>query len=180
MVKRTARRSPRPGTQALSHVDAGGKARMVDVSAKAETARRAVARAVVEMAPATMAKLAAGAAPKGAVFAAARLAGIQAAKKTSELIPLCHPLAISAVSVDLESTSARRLEIRAEVATTGRTGVEMEALTAAAVAALTVYDMLKAIEKGIRIGPIELVSKDGGKSGPWRRSKERRNAATAR
>ncbi len=151
----------------LSHLDERGAARMVDVSAKAETARTAIAEAVVRMQPATLALIQQGGIPKGDVFATARIAGIMAAKKTHELIPLCHPLAITGVTVDLEPTGEDSLRIHATVKTTGKTGVEMEALTAASVAALTVYDMCKAVEKGIRIEAVRLLEKHGGKSGDW-------------
>ncbi|GMV84534.1 MAG: cyclic pyranopterin monophosphate synthase accessory protein 3 [Dehalococcoidia bacterium] len=151
----------------LSHLDERGAARMVDVSAKAETARTAVAQAVVRMLPATLALIQQGGIAKGDVFATARIAGIMAAKKTHELIPLCHPLAITGVNVDLAPASEDSLVIHATVKTTGKTGVEMEALTAASVAALTVYDMCKAVEKGIRVESIRLLEKHGGKSGDW-------------
>ena len=135
----------------LSHVDERGAARMVDVSEKSETARTAIAEATVRMQPATLALIQGGGIAKGDVFATARIAGIMAAKKTHELIPLCHPLAITGVTVDLAPEGDSALVVRATVKTTGKTGVEMEALTAASVAALTVYDMCKAVEKGIRI-----------------------------
>lgn len=151
----------------LSHLDERGAARMVDVSAKAETARMAVAEAVVRMLPATLALIQQGGIAKGDVFATARIAGIMAAKKTHELIPLCHPLAITGVSVDLARGGEDSLVIHATVKTTGKTGVEMEALTAASVAALTVYDMCKAVEKGIRVESVRLLEKHGGKSGDW-------------
>lgn len=151
----------------LSHLDERGAARMVDVSAKAETARTAVAEAVVRMLPATLALIQQGGIAKGDVFATARIAGIMAAKKTHELIPLCHPLAITGVNVELTPAGQDSLVIHATVKTTGKTGVEMEALTAASVAALTVYDMCKAVEKGIRIESVRLLEKHGGKSGDW-------------
>ena len=137
---------------------------MVDVSAKPETARSATAKARVVMLPETLAVIAGGTAAKGDVLGVARLAGIMAAKRTAELIPLCHPLPISAVTVDL-SLAPDAVEIQATVRTTGRTGVEMEALTAASIAALTVYDMCKAIDRGMRIDALRVVHKDGGKSG---------------
>ena len=149
---------------ALTHFDAAGNAAMVDVSAKPETARIATARATVTMRPETLAVIAGGTAAKGDVLGVARLAGIMAAKRTADLIPLCHPLPISAVKLDLAVT-ATAVEIEATVRTTGRTGVEMEALTAASVAALTVYDMCKAIDRGMRIDGLRVVHKDGGKSG---------------
>ncbi len=151
----------------LTHFDAAGQAHMVDVSDKPATAREAVAEGVVVMAPATLA-LARGGAAKGDVLGVARLAGIMGAKRTAELIPLCHPLPITRVALDLEPDEALPgIRIRASVRTTGQTGVEMEALTAVSVAALTVYDMLKAAEKGMRIEGIRLLSKTGGKSGQW-------------
>jgi cyclic pyranopterin phosphate synthase len=152
----------------LSHLDDRGAARMVDVSAKAESAREATAEALVAMLPATLRLILDGANPKGDVIATARIAGIMAAKRTPDLIPLCHPLPISAATVDLEPAGDRTLRIRATVRTTARTGVEMEALTAATVAALTVYDMCKAAEKGIRIESVRLLEKRGGRSGHWR------------
>ncbi len=151
----------------LTHFDGTGAAHMVDVSAKAETARAATARVRVLMQPATLAAIRAGTAKKGDVLGVARLAGIMAAKRTAELIPLCHPLPISAVSLTLEPASPDAVEISATVRTTGRTGVEMEALTAASIAALTVYDMCKAIDRGMRIEALRVVEKSGGKSGDF-------------
>ena len=149
----------------LTHLDERGQARMVDVGAKDVTQRRAVARALVRMTPATAAAIAAGDAPKGDVLATARIAGIQAAKRTSELIPLCHPLPLDKVTVDAEVDAAAGLvTITAEARVTARTGVEMEALTAASVAALTVYDMVKGIERGVEIASVALLEKTGGKS----------------
>jgi cyclic pyranopterin phosphate synthase len=151
---------------ALTHFDAAGKAQMVDVSGKAETARVAVARGSVSMAPETLALVAAGTAAKGDVLGVARLAGIMAAKRTADLIPLCHPLALTKVAVDLTADAGTgRVLIEARVQTTGRTGVEMEALTAVSVAALTVYDMVKAVDRSMVIGEIRLALKEGGKSG---------------
>ena len=149
----------------LTHLDEAGQARMVDVSEKPETVREAVAEAKVEMRPETARLLREGRTPKGDVFAAVRLAGIQAAKETSRLIPLCHPLPLTNVEVSptLEGTVAR---IRARVRTTARTGVEMEALTAASVAALTLYDMLKAVDRGMRLSA-RLLEKRGGASGTF-------------
>jgi cyclic pyranopterin monophosphate synthase len=148
----------------LSHLGDDGRARMVDVGAKDVTDRRAVAEAVVAMAPGTAAKVAAGDLPKGDVVAVARFAGIQAAKRTSELIPLCHPLPLSFVDVGVEVDAAAGLvRLTAEARTTGQTGVEMEAMTACSVAALTVYDMVKGVERGVRVGPVELRSKTGGR-----------------
>ncbi len=150
----------------LTHFDEQGGARMVDVSEKPATLRRAVARGHVRMAPATLALVTGGTAAKGDVLGVARLAGIMAAKRTADLIPLCHPLALSRVAVDLKADpDAGRVLIEAEVATTGPTGVEMEALTAVSVAALTVYDMLKAVDRGMVIGEVRLALKEGGKSG---------------
>jgi len=153
-------------TNTLTHLDAAGAARMVDVSAKAETMREATAKGRVVMKPETLALIRDGAAAKGDVLAAARLAGIMGAKRTSDLIPLCHPLAISSVTVELELT-ADAVEIAATVRVTGRTGVEMEALTAVSVAALTVYDMVKAVDRGMRIEAIRVVQKSGGASGDF-------------
>jgi len=151
----------------LSHIDATGRARMVDVSGKAATTREAVAEGFVRMSPATLDLALSGAGKKGDVRAVAEIAGVMAAKKTSELIPLCHPLAISKVEVRVEP-AAGGLSVTARVKTTGPTGVEMEALTAVSVACLTFYDMLKAAEKGMVIDAVRLVSKSGGKSGDWR------------
>jgi cyclic pyranopterin phosphate synthase len=154
----------------LTHLDEHGNARMVDVGAKPQTARRAVARAIVRMAPATAARVAAGDAPKGDVLGTARIAGIQAAKRTGELIPLCHPLPLDHVDVAAEVDAAGgTVTLTAEARVTARTGVEMEALTAASVAALTVYDMVKGIEKGVEIASVVLLEKSGGRSGDWRR-----------
>jgi cyclic pyranopterin phosphate synthase len=141
---------------------------MVDVSGKEVTRRRAVARAFVRMADATAAAVADGDAPKGDVLGVARIAGIQAAKRTGELIPLCHPLGLDHVDVRAEVVDGG-VAIEAEASVEGRTGVEMEAMTAASVAALTIYDMVKGIERGVRIESVELVAKSGGRSGDWRR-----------
>lgn len=148
----------------LTHFDDKGAAHMVDVSEKPVTSRVAVARGRVLMTPETLAMIDEGRAKKGDVLAVARLAGIMGAKKTSDLIPLCHPLAISKVSVEL-SVASDAVEIEATVKTTGQTGVEMEALTAVTIAALTVYDMVKAVDKSMHISDIRLVLKEGGKSG---------------
>ena len=156
------------GSGKLSHVDGEGKARMVDVSGKEATRRRAVAEAVIEVGPEVAAAIAADAVAKGPVFETARLAGIQAAKQAGQLIPLCHPLPLEHVAVDLE-LRGEEVHIRAEAALTGKTGVEMEALTAATVAALTVYDMCKAISKTMTIRCVRLLEKSGGKSGDWQR-----------
>ena len=157
-------------TERLTHLDEHGAARMVDVGDKDVTQRRAVARAVVRMSPQTAAAVAAGDAPKGDVLGTARLAGIQAAKRTAELIPLCHPLALDVADVQAEvDAAAGTVTLTAEARVTARTGVEMEALTAATVAALTVYDMVKGLDRGVEIGPVHLVEKSGGRSGDWRR-----------
>ncbi|MCO7231050.1 MULTISPECIES: cyclic pyranopterin monophosphate synthase MoaC [unclassified Cobetia] len=157
----------------LTHLNARGEAHMVDVADKQETRREARASARVSMLPATLALLAEGGLPKGDVLATARIAGIQAAKRTHELIPLCHALMLSKVTVDftLDSTNSC-VEIQVLCRLNGRTGVEMEALTAASVAALTLYDMCKAVDKGIVIGDIQLETKTGGKSGDWQRPEE--------
>ena len=152
----------------LTHFDAKGQAHMVDVSGKETTARRALAEGWVRMTRETLA-LATGGAAKGDVLGTARLAGIMGAKRTADLIPLCHPLPLDKVSIDLDpDPDLPGIRVRATARTTGRTGVEMEALTAVSVACLTVYDMLKAAEKGMEIGGIRLMEKDGGKSGAWR------------
>jgi cyclic pyranopterin phosphate synthase len=152
----------------LTHFDRSGQAHMVDVGAKADTARVAVAAGAVRMTPATLALVMEGAAGKGDVLGVARLAGIMAAKRTADLIPLCHPLALSKVSVDLAADPGLPgVRVSATVATTGPTGVEMEALTAVSVACLTVYDMLKAAERGMVIDAIRVTLKEGGKSGRW-------------
>ncbi len=148
----------------FTHFDHAGNAAMVDVSDKAVTARTATARAHVAMQPETLAMIRAGSAKKGDVLGVARLAGIMAAKRTADLIPLCHPLPITAVTVDLEAADGG-VEIAATVRTTGQTGVEMEALTAASVAALTVYDMCKAVDRSMRIEALRVTHKAGGKSG---------------
>lgn len=155
----------------LTHLGADGRAEMVDVSGKEVSQRLAVARAVVRVTPQTAELVVAGNAPKGDVIGVARIAGIQAAKRTHELIPLCHQLPLSFVGV--EATIEPRsgvIELRAEARTTARTGVEMEALTAATVAALTVYDMVKGVERGAVIERVELLEKSGGRSGHWTRS----------
>ncbi len=152
----------------LTHFDAAGNAAMVDVSDKPITHRTATAKARVAMLPETLATILAGSAKKGDVLGVARLAGIMGAKRTSDLIPLCHPLPIAAVTVDLTpDIAASAIEIEATVRTTGQTGVEMEALTAASIAALTVYDMCKAVDRGMRIEALRVVHKDGGKSGAF-------------
>jgi len=154
----------------LTHLDDAGRARMVDVGDKDVTARRALARAVVRMAPATAAAVRDGDAPKGDVLGPARIAGIQAAKRTWELIPLCHQLPLSFVDVVVEvDADAGTVTLTAEARTTAQTGVEMETLTAVSVAALTVYDMVKGLEKGVAIEQVVLLEKSGGRSGDWRR-----------
>jgi cyclic pyranopterin phosphate synthase len=151
----------------FTHFDAAGNAAMVDVGAKPETERAATACARVVMQPATLRMIVQGEARKGDVLGVARLAGIMAAKRTAELIPLCHPLPITAVTVDLTPDGADGVAITATVRTTGRTGVEMEALTAASIAALTVYDMCKAVDRGMRVDDLREVAKSGGKSGDF-------------
>lgn len=141
---------------------------MVDVSAKTDTERVAVAEGFIVMEPATLALIQDGGLPKGDVIAVARVAGIMAAKRTSELIPMCHPLAITGVAVELVPSGGDRLRVEATVKTTGKTGVEMEALTAVSVAALTVYDMCKAVDRAMRVEGVRLLEKRGGKSGEWR------------
>ncbi|WP_369115579.1 cyclic pyranopterin monophosphate synthase MoaC [Edwardsiella tarda] len=153
----------------LTHINAAGEAHMVDVSAKAETVREARAEAYVTMRPDTLAMIIDGKHPKGDVFATARIAGIQAAKSTWQLIPLCHPLLLSKVEVTLSVEPAHhRVRIETCCRLCGKTGVEMEALSAASVAALTIYDMCKAIQKDMVIGPVRLLAKSGGKSGDFR------------
>lgn len=154
----------------LSHTDDSGAARMVDVGDKSVTKRVAVAEAQIVMQQATAELIRANGLKKGDVFAAARIAGVMAAKKTSDLIPLCHPLAITSVVIDFSWQTDNIIAVTATVKVNGMTGVEMEALTAVSVAALTIYDMAKAVDKGIEISSIRLVSKDGGKSGAYRRS----------
>ena len=166
-----ARRTSAAGKQsALSHVDTEGNARMVDVSTKAVTVREATARGRVRMRPETLAQIVEGSNPKGDVLAVARVAGIMAAKRTHELIPLCHPLPISGIEVRLtpQSGADAAIEVEATVRTLAQTGVEMEALTAVSVAALTVYDMCKAVERGMTIEGVRLVAKSGGASGDYR------------
>jgi cyclic pyranopterin phosphate synthase len=170
----TESENPRPPgpIQGLTHLDAAGQARMVDVSQKGETLRRARARARVELGPDLRRMLFEGRLPKGEALGVVRIAGIQGAKETARLVPLCHPLALSGVEIGIERAGDGAVEITAEVRCTGPTGVEMEALTAVSVAALALYDMCKAVRKGIRIGPIELLEKSGGTSGDWRRGAE--------
>jgi cyclic pyranopterin phosphate synthase len=154
----------------LTHLDSKGRAQMVDVGEKEISQRIATAEAIVNMQPETLAMIAEGKHKKGDVFAVARIAGIQAAKKCPELIPLCHPLMLSSINVELEDDEANsRVKISTTCKLAGQTGVEMEALTAASVAALTIYDMCKAVDKGMTISQIQLVEKKGGKSGHWSR-----------
>ncbi|MAS07388.1 MAG: cyclic pyranopterin monophosphate synthase MoaC [Ahrensia sp.] len=158
-------------TGKLTHLGADGAANMVDVGDKNDTVREAVAEGFVAMTPETLETILAGNAKKGDVIATARIAGIMAAKKTHELIPLCHPLTLSKVAVQIEpDRDLPGLRVEALARLSGKTGVEMEALTAASVACLTIYDMAKAIDKGMEIGPVRLLSKTGGKSGTWTRS----------
>lgn len=158
-----------PVTRGLTHLDDTGAARMVDVGGKAETPRRAVAAGTVTMAPGTLAAILAGNAPKGDVIATARLAGIMAAKRTADLIPLCHPLPLTGVTVDIVADDALPgLRVTAAATVSGKTGVEMEALTAVSVACLTIYDMAKALDRGMVIGDVRLIEKSGGRSGHWR------------
>ncbi|HZN30349.1 MAG TPA: cyclic pyranopterin monophosphate synthase MoaC [Xanthobacteraceae bacterium] len=162
-----------PRARKLTHLAASGEARMVDVSEKAATERVAIAEGRVVMAKKTLDLVLKGNAKKGDVLGAARLAGIMAAKRTHELIPLCHPLPVSKIAVDIEpDRTLPGLRVRSTVKVTGQTGVEMEALTAVSVACLTVYDMVKAVERGMRIEGIRLIEKRGGKSGHYRAAKE--------
>ncbi|MFC3124649.1 cyclic pyranopterin monophosphate synthase MoaC [Pseudoroseomonas globiformis] len=155
----------------FTHFDAEGSAVMVDVSAKPPTERLAIARGCVQMAPETLSAIQAGGIGKGDVLGIARVAGIMAAKRTADLIPLCHPLALTSVKLDLVPQAPGSVAIEARVKTTGPTGVEMEALTAVSVAALTIYDMCKAIDRGMRLENIHLARKEGGKSGLWEASR---------
>jgi cyclic pyranopterin monophosphate synthase len=160
------------GPSRLTHLDDAGQARMVDVGDKPSTERRATARAIVRVTPETAALVAAGDAPKGDVLATARIAGIQGGKRTSELIPLCHPLSLSSLNVEASvDPRAGEITITAEARTTGPTGVEMEALTAASVAALTVYDMVKGVQRDAEIASVTLLSKSGGRSGDYVRGR---------
>lgn len=170
MLSARSRRSDAAAMAELTHLDSEGRARMVDVGGKPVSERRALAQAVVRVSPETARRIEAGDAPKGDVLGTARIAGIQAAKRTAELIPLCHPLGLSFVGVEgLVDAVAGTVTLTAEARTTGQTGVEMEALTGAAVAALTVYDMVKGIERGAEIAEVVLLEKSGGRSGEWRR-----------
>ena len=161
---------PRAERRRLTHVDRRGRPRMVDISAKPPTARRAVAEAEITVAPETLSIIIDGGNAKGDVLTVAELAGVMGGKRTSELIPLCHPLSLTDLVVPVTpDRAAGVLRVRAEAATTGPTGVEMEAMTAASVAALTVYDMVKGVERGVEIRSLRLMSKTGGKSGEWHR-----------
>lgn len=151
----------------LTHLDDAGKARMVDVGGKAETRRLAIAAGRIRMSTAALEAIRDGTVVKGDVLAAARIAAIMAAKKTAELIPLCHPLALDAVTVDFELTDSA-VEVRSSATLSGKTGVEMEAMTAVSIALLTIYDMVKAVDKGMVIEAVRLIEKQGGKSGTWR------------
>jgi cyclic pyranopterin monophosphate synthase len=156
----------------LTHIDAGGAARMVDVGDKANTSREATAEGAVTMQPETLDLILSGNAKKGDVIGIARTAGVMAAKRTHDLIPLCHPLLITGVTVDIDpDESLPGLRVSATVKVSGQTGVEMEALTAVSVACLTIYDMAKAVDRGMEIGPVRLTAKSGGKSGEYRRGK---------
>src|SRR3954449_2837567 len=164
------RPQPRAERRRLSHMDRAGRPRMVDVSEKPATARRAVAEAEVAVSDETMSLVIDGGGPKGDVLGVAELAGVMGGKRTSDLIPLCHPLALTDLVVAVTpDRAAGVLRVRAEAATTGPTGVEMEALTGASVAALTIYDMVKGVERGVEIRAVRLISKTGGKSGEWHR-----------
>jgi cyclic pyranopterin monophosphate synthase len=172
--------APRSERRRLTHVDRTGRPRMVDVSAKPPTARRAIAEAFVACSPETLSLIIDGANPKGDVMSVAELAGVMGGKRTSELIPLCHPIALTDLLVQVvPDRAAGGLRIRTEAATVGVTGVEMEALTAASVAALTVYDMVKGVERGVEIRSLRLVSKSGGKSGDWTRPSDKPKIAPA-
>lgn len=165
----TAAPDPDEAFGKLSHIDASGRAKMVDVSAKDDTRREATARGRIVMRRETLALIEQAGLPKGDVLAVAQIAGVMAAKRTHELIPMCHPLLLTGIDVTLTPNEARScVEIEATVRTTGKTGVEMEALTAVAVAALTVYDMCKAVDRAMRIEQVRLMRKAGGKSGEWR------------
>ncbi len=167
------RSQPRAERRRLTHVDRGGRPRMVDVSDKAPSARRAVAEGEVACSQETLTLVIDGGGPKGDVLMVAELAGVMAAKRTAELIPLCHPLPLTDVVVRITpDRTASAFRIRGEAATTGPTGVEMEALTAVSVAALTIYDMVKGVEKGVEICSVRLVAKSGGASGDWHRERE--------
>jgi cyclic pyranopterin phosphate synthase len=156
----------------MTHIDREGRARMVDVSHKPVTSRRARARAVVVLSAEARRQLLAGELPKGEALAVARIAGVQAAKETARLIPLCHPLALSSVAIDFAPEGDDRVAITSEVSCAGPTGVEMEAMVAVSVAALALYDMCKSVDRAMRITDVELLAKSGGQSGEWRRDQE--------
>lgn len=164
----------------LTHLDARGNARMVDIAPKDVTEREAVAECAVHVAPATLRAIVTGGVPKGDVFATARIAAIQAAKRTHELIPLCHPLKITRIAVEITRAGKSAVRITATVKALDRTGVEMEALTAASVAALTIYDMCKALQRDMEISGLRLLRKRGGKSGEYRARGSRKGARTAK
>jgi cyclic pyranopterin phosphate synthase len=174
MTTRGRRNKPSPK---LSHIDAAGRARMVDVGAKPASERVAIAGATIRMSPATLNLIRKGRIAKGEVLAVARVAGIMAAKRTSEFVPLCHPLTLDVVAVDFTPRVGGRLEVRATAKLTGKTGVEMEALVAVAAAALTVYDMCKAVDRGMEITDVCLLEKRGGRSGTWKRIEKRGGGA---
>lgn len=156
--------------EALSHLNEQGEARLVDVGGKALTRRQAAAQAVLRMRPATLQLILTGGLPKGDVFAVAKIAGIMGAKKTADLIPLCHPLALDSIDLTFTAYPPDRVMIRSKIGTTGRTGVEMEALTAVSIAALTLYDMVKAVDREMAVEEICLLEKSGGRSGQWLRA----------
>lgn len=162
---------PKPGVEELTHFDVSGRAQMVDVGGKDDTMRIAIASGRVRMSPETVEVIREGRAKKGDVLGVAQVAAIMAAKKTHEIIPMCHPLMLTKINVSLEVTSDT-VEITAQVETSGKTGVEMEALTAVSAAGLTIYDMVKAIDRSMVIDSIQLESKEGGRSGVWKRSKD--------
>ena len=164
--------SPDPAAAPLTHFDEHGQARMVDVGEKAVTHRVAEAEAFIYANAETIARIESGDTKKGDVLAVARLAGIMGSKRTADLIPLCHPLPLDSVKITFAFPSATHLQIIATAKVSAKTGVEMEALTAASVAALTVYDMMKAVDRGMEIGPVRLVRKEGGKSGYWKRNED--------
>lgn len=179
-TKLTVEKGP-GGEGELSHLDSHGHAHMVDVGEKGTTRREARAEALIQMSPSTLALVASGDLPKGDVFSTARIAGVMAAKQTPELIPLCHPLRIDSVSVEFDiDEEASTVRVETAVVATDRTGVEMEALTAAALTALTVYDMCKAVERGVEISTLRLLHKSGGKSGEWSARGEAAPSAEAR
>jgi cyclic pyranopterin phosphate synthase len=165
------KRNRKPAARQLTHLDERGQARMVDVGEKPVTERVATARGIVKMKPATLRLISGGQIAKGEVLAVARIAGIQAAKRTSEWIPLCHPLALNGIRVDFTPRGRDRIEIEAQVRVSGKTGVEMEALTAVSAAALTIYDMCKAVDRDMTITDVQLIEKSGGRSGVYKRGR---------